>query len=207
MSDNYFLKMIEHLRTKEEILLYGNILQTTKEEKTGVIRFLNQEYEKELLEYPYESPIFNADASLWAALTVYISAQLILYRETKEADLVNILPPYSLEITPAAILSADLCLRFLPDMITQLKLIDSEDALIGLLENILHTWHYSGISYAAQVSDLELTNLPSNPCLHQLYANRILYYKKESLATHPIFKDTVMANLGIFAKDFWDNLK
>ena len=137
MITPYFLKMIRTLRQQEEIMLYGNILQVTDAEAREVVVFLEKEYEAEALNYPYSIPSFDDTAALWAAKTVYIAAQLILYRETKNEALPLILPDFTGDVTPAAILSCDLCLRFLPTMIVQLKAIDSEDELIQVLENLL----------------------------------------------------------------------
>lgn len=69
----------------------------------------------------------------------------MLYRKNEEQDIAILLPSFISPISPSAHLSADLVLRFLPDIIKQLKLIDPEDALIGILERQLVQWYYSGV--------------------------------------------------------------
>lgn len=207
MTDNFFLKMIRTLRHYEDVMLYGNILDIKETESIEVIEFLENEYQCEVLNYPYEVPAYNAEASLWAAKTVYTAAQLMLYRENKEADLPFLLPDFLGEFSASAILSSDLCLRFLPDMLTQLKFIDSEDPLIQILENKLRQFHYSGISYPLEIERLDFRNVGSNKCLQQLYINRIIENKKIQLADHPECKDMVFASLGFFAQEFWNELK
>ena len=145
MTKYYFLNTIQTLRKQEEAVLYEKLLPISEQEKKEAADFLYQEYQQEALEYPYQVPEFDVFAALWAADFLYTALQLVLHREQKEQDLVQLLPDFPNEITPSAILSADLCLRFLPDVIIQLKLIDSEDALIEILEKQLTLWHYSGI--------------------------------------------------------------
>ncbi|MBT1695893.1 hypothetical protein KK083_03320 [Fulvivirgaceae bacterium PWU4] len=202
-DNNYFDKMIRHLRQHEEVMLYGNLLNITAEEADDVVDFLKEEYEREALNHPYEVPLYNPVASRWAAQTVYISAQLMLFRENKPEDLGLLLPAFPFERDAAAMLSADLCLRFLPVMITHLKLIDSDDPLIALLETRLEQWHYSGVAYALEVSKLDFTPVVSDPCLHALYCNRIIQHKKLALARHPAFETSIRAFLGIYGTQLW----
>jgi hypothetical protein len=166
-----------------------------------VIQFLNTEYEKEKKEYPLLAPDFDADAAFWAAKTVYISAQLLLYRANKETDLPQLLPDFGQEQTAEAILSADLCLRFLPDIITHLQLIDPEDALLPLLQKIIHQWHYSGIAGELSTEHLDFEPVMHNPCLWHLYIDRVIAYQKKNLANLPILRDKIKASLGIYAKE------
>lgn len=203
---NFFLKMIQNLRQNEEIMLYGNLLNISEADSVEVTTFLENEFRQESFSYPYEIPPFDEKAALWSAKTVYNAAQLILYRENNEADLAMLLPKYPDNFTPAALLSADLCFRFLPNMLVQLKLIDPEDKLIEVLENLLHQGHYSGINYPLDFEKCDFTQIAKNKCLMQLYCNRIVDNKNLALAKHPIFKDWIQANLGIYAQEFWNDL-
>lgn len=195
------------LREQEEIVLYNNILQLDTTELPSIITFLKKEYTNEAKDFPYSAPIFNENAALWAAQTVYIAAQLMLYRASKPVELVELFPDFEGENTPAAILSADLYLRFLPDILIELKMIDSQDLLIEILEKILEKWHYSGVNYSLPMDKLNFDAVTSNLCVKQLYANRIITYKKIDLAKHPIFQPWIAANLGIFNNEFWKEFK
>lgn len=200
---NYFLRMIKHLRQQEEVMLYGNIVTVPATEEADVVSFLKAEYGNEVLEYPGTAPAFNSDAALWSAKVVYLSAQLLLYRNNKVTDLPQLLPVYGHVADSGAWLSADLCLRFLPDMLTQLKLIDSEDTLISLLEAYLQQWHYSGVGYSLAVDQLDFTLVQSDPCLFQMYCDRIFEHRKLELARHPVFGKSIAAQLGIYGTSFW----
>lgn len=195
--------MVRHLREREEIMLFRNILNIDEYDGAEATGYLQEEYRKESLEYPYSAPPFDPAAALWAAKTMNMAAQLLLYRENKPEDLESFFPAYEKEINGSAMLSADLCLRFLPGTVKEMKLIDSMDSIILLLERILIQWHYSGISYPLDPEKPDLQTVTNDPCLLQLYLNRILHYKNIKLALHPLFRERISANLGLFANDYW----
>lgn len=204
---NYFLQTIEHLRHYEEVLLYGNLLTVPEDHEKEVANYLAREYEQESLHYPFTAPAFDPAAALWAAKTLYIATQLLLYRENKEADLEDLLTAYTATLTPSAILSADLLLRFLPDVINHLKAIDPEDKLVEMLESHLHTWHYSGVGYALQTEMLDFTTIIANTCLLQLYTDRVLEKKERQLAIHPALVKHIQASLGLHAQVYWSDFQ
>lgn len=207
MTHNFFFDMIKTLRQQEEIILYQNILSTSEEEKEKVILFLEKEYQVESLEFPFISPEFHKEAALWAAETVYYASQFILFRENDAAKMEDYFPTFQFEITPASILSVDLCFRFVPDMLRQLSLIDSEDLLISILEKYLKIWHFSGINYSLELGEENWKIIFSNPCLQQLYLNRITTHKNIKLAKLPKINPLLKANFGLFEETFWPNFK
>ncbi|MDR6560789.1 MULTISPECIES: hypothetical protein [unclassified Arcicella] len=203
--DNYFLMMLRAIREQEEVILYNDILQVSEPEQHQAIAYLNQVYQQESLEYPYQSPPFDSSAGLWAAKTVYVASQLLLYRKNTQSDLLSLLPEFALPKTSAGVLSVDLTLRFLPDIITQLDILNPEDELIPILEKHLYTWHYSGVSYPLSVENLDFSIETSDPCLRQLYANRIIEYRRKPLEETTAFADIVGASLGNYRDFFWKN--
>ncbi|WP_207536450.1 hypothetical protein [Desertivirga arenae] len=198
-----YLKTITHLRVYEEIMLYGNFPAISEEDQAQVGTFLQCEYEDEQLDYPFEVPEFDEAAALWGARILYTAAQFLLYRQNSAQDLPNLFREFPGQITPGAILSADLSLRFLPDILIQLKVIDPEDALIEILENLLHDWHYSAISYSLNHEGLSFQNLEQSRCLMQLYLNRIVDKRNLKLAHHPFFAPRIGSDLGIYASQLW----
>jgi len=207
MTSYYFHDMIRTLRQHEEVVLYCHLLSAGQEECDLLTAFLQKEYEREAASWPYHAPPFDPGSALWAARTVYIAAQLILYREHKPADFVSLFPDHDGAYTPSAILSADLCLRFLPDMIVQLKMIDSEDELATALEKILLRWHYSGVRYPLETDGLPMEMITTDNCLLQLYANRVITHKKIKLAQLPALRETIAASLGMYGREFWNDFK
>jgi hypothetical protein len=207
VQSNLFLNMIQTLRQHEEVMLYGNILAISDEDALEVTAFLRTEYQTEISDHPFRTPAFDESAALWAATTVYISAQLMLYRENKGTDLDLLLPAFQKDRGASQILSADLCLRFLPDILLQLKLIDPDDILISILENILNDWHYSGINYPLKTENMNFTAISADACLQQLYVNRIIQSKNMTLAKLPPFEKQVATALGLYNTHFWNDFK
>lgn len=199
--------MIKHLRTNEEVMLYNNVLEIAENDSKEVIAFLENEYKNESFGYPHSCPAFNREAALWSAKTIYNAAQLMLYREHKEADLSLFLPGFNDDPAPSEILSADLCFRFLPDILIQLKFIDGEDKLITLLERHLTAWHFSGVNYQLNIERLNFEKIKSDLCLHQLYVDRIILNRKIQLAKHSAFINLIAAGLSIYAQELWKEFK
>src|SRR5215217_4409362 len=202
-NSNYFFDTISLLRSREEVLLFQSVPSVSDEDAGDVVLFLEAEYDNECLEYPNIPPFFDAAAAVWAAKTIYHAAQLILYRMHKEEALGSLLPAYQGAITPSAILSADLCLRFVKVLLTHIKRIDPEDAIIPHLEAHLVSWHYSGIGYQMPVEQLQWDTIHSNACLKQLYIDRIIQTKDKQLATLPMLKEEVLASMGHFINHYW----
>jgi hypothetical protein len=205
-SKTYFLNTIEHLRISEEIILYTNLPYISVEQENLTIAFLEKEYANESTHYPYTPPAFNALAALWGAKTIYYASQLILYRENKGKDLPILLPAYTDEQNASAILSADLCLRFLSQILDQIKVIDLDDLIIPLLEGHLQQWHYSAIGYNLNPEMLNFGPILENNSLKQLYINRIIENKSKTLAELTHLNEYVKASMGNYSSLFWKDL-
>lgn len=219
-SNTYFLDTIGHLRRHEEMLIYDRFTTITTKAEQAVGEFLQQEYERECLGFPGIAPNFEQGAAIWAARTVFIASQLLLSREKDAQDMVALLPDYKGAMTPGAILSADLCLRCLPDVIGKAKEISPDDPLIQLLEAILWKWHYSGIGHLSWPGEdrtpiegrtfigdkTHIDNWESiagNECLLQLYVDRAIDRQAIALAKEPILRSAIMAAMGDHSAYFW----
>lgn len=198
------LPMIQQLRKAEEVILYQRLLQVEPDDEQATLTFLQEEYALEQLEYPAGAPVFCPDAAIWAARTVYTAAQVYLYREHKESDLPLLFPDFSGNTDAAAMLSADLCLRFLPHILQATANTDPDDPMICILQNLLHTWHYSGINASPQtVAEPDLRAVFSNTCFTQLYINRIITRRRSDLAKIPLLAPYVKSTLGIYENELW----
>lgn len=201
-----FLDTIYHLRTIEQVILYDKVITISKKEETETILFLESEYEKEILEYPGTAPNFDGQAALWAAKTVYLAAQLLLNREHKISDLQVLLPDFKENPSDSEIISADLCLRFLPQIIAEMKRIDPEDLVIPILENQMAQFHYSAIGSDIEIEDINYAIIAENDCLLQLYIDRIVQRKAIKFAQSDFIKKQLEIGFGDYKKIFWTQL-
>lgn len=198
-----FLETLYHLRTVEHVILYNRFTAILYQEEQDVIAFLEGEYERESIDYPFVVPLFSPMAALWAAKTVYIAAQLFLFRENKATELQSLLPPYDGIIDVSAMLSADLCLRFLPSIKYALEAIDVNDPLIAIVEEFLKHFPYSGIGRDRVFAISDTATIINNDCLRQLYLDRITEKKAIKWAENPIINSAILANIGNHKNDFW----
>ncbi len=205
-ATDYFLQTLDTLRSREEVLLYANAIQIPQQELELAAAFLETEYDNECLGYPGQAPAFDAAAAVWAAKTVYTAAQLLLYRKDKEADIPTMLPAYEGAVTAGAILSADICLRFLPDVVQMARNIDADDVLVTILAAHLQQWHYSAIGHLSETEGLDFLVIIANPCLQQLYADRVIARKDKKLANLAEMAPLVKAALGNHQTYFWNEL-
>ncbi|NVK63019.1 MAG: hypothetical protein HWE22_00480 [Flavobacteriales bacterium] len=142
---SYFFDGIELLRMKGGIVMHSEIIQISEDEEEYVTRFLKQEYESEGVKFPGKLPPFDGEAALWGAKTVFVASQLLSLRDNSELDLPQLLPKYDGEMSVSAILSCDLCLRFLPKVIEKAEHLNTYNGIIQRLDSFLLTWSYSGI--------------------------------------------------------------
>lgn len=208
--EEYFFKMITHARTEGEVILYENIPDIHPDEVEKTLRFLEDEYNQEKCTYPLleQSPVFDGEAAIWAARIFYYSSQLLLFREQSNNEVRSLIQPYNKQITPSAILSADLILRFMPDLLSELKLIDDTDVLIDWLENILNTFHYSAVGYHLENEEpLNFDIVDQDMCLKQLYIDRVIDRNHLELSRLPALHDAIEAQLGIYQKELWNKFE
>lgn len=202
-----FIETLYHLRTIEQIILYNKTMKISEVESRDAVSFLESEFEREAMNYPFEVPKFNANAALWASKIVYFSAQLLLYRENKVNELNVFLPNFNAEIDASAILSADICLRFLPQIKDELKRMDSNDPILPILEQHLQQFHFSAIGFDLETENLDYQIIFSNDCLKQLFLDRVVARENYKLAEKPEINALLLANFGDYKKEFWNELK
>jgi len=207
LKPNNFLETIAYLRQEEHLVIHDAVLKTTNPEDEDVVLFLEQEYENESLNYPFTVPKFNKKAALWASKTIYYAALLLLHRKDTKKDLNTFFFEFEGTVDASAQLSADLCLRFLPKINSELKRIDGEDPLIIIIKTILNTWHYSAIDTESTPPNINFENFFTNDCLTQLYLNRIVADKVLKWAEIPFVNKLLHDRFGYYKNTFWNTLQ
>lgn len=205
-TETSFLDTIYHLRTIEQIILTDKINIISKTEENETASFLETEYEREILEYPGNASKFNKEAALWGAKTIYIAAQLLLHREHTISDLNVLLPDFTGTQDASAVLSADLCLRFIPQILEEIKKIDPDDLVIPILEKHLYQFHYSAIGFKIEIEKIDFNIIASNDCLQQLYIDRIVQRKAIKYSESDFVKKQLEIGFGAYKKIFWSQL-
>ena len=128
-----------------DMILHSSFVAASEDEDEFVIQLLQKEYGKFALHFPGTLPDFDPDAALFGAKTVFTAAQLLLLRDVPESGFEQYIPVYAGNMHLGAVLSSDLCLRFLPEIIDHAHHIDRHDDLVPHLEFLLNAWPYSSI--------------------------------------------------------------
>ncbi|WP_223601078.1 hypothetical protein [Chryseobacterium sp. GVT01B] len=202
-----FLDTIFLLRKEECITLFSSLQQISPQEEAEAGDYFETEFEKERLEFLSDQLTCNKETAVWAAKILYHSAQLYLIRENTEKNIENLIPVFKGSRNISSILSADLSLRFLPQVIVALNSVDPEDPLIAMLENILTQFHYSGIGYDLDLKNINWQEELKDTTYRKLYLERIVEKKDYKLAEIPFINKLITAEFGIHKDAFWRELK
>ena len=206
MPPTPLLTTIRHLLTTGHFTVHARPAPIPPTEVAALEEWLGEYYAAEARGYPARAPAFDAAAAGWAARVLYRAGQLLVYRARAGDELSEYFPPYALPHSPGAALSADLCLRFLPALLHELRDIDPDDELLPLLEQTLRQWPYSGLLAEPPTEDPDPARSQTDDCLSRLYVDRIIATKHTARAVDPAWRPLVRAALGNHAVTFWSEL-
>lgn len=164
---------ISNLLGKGEISVTQNLSDFTDRDQEEAANALRQMYEQDVLEMPHTAPEFAEKPALWAAIYLYRAIQCSLLRNLEEEKVRELLPIYSGEKNTAAIYSADLMLRYLPDLWNLAKGLAPDDILVVLLRETAQQFPFSSIGIEG-IEKLEIDEILNHSSLRQSYIDRIL---------------------------------
>lgn len=206
-TESLFLDTLFLLRKDECITIFTDLQEISKKEEEDAADYFESEFEKERLEFLSDQINCDSETAVWAAKVVYHSAQLYLIRKDTAKDLEKLIPQFKGKRDTSSILSADLSLRFLPQIISALQNADPEDPLIKMLENILTQFHYSGIGWDLDLEKINWEEELKDKTYRKLYLERIVEKKSYRLAEIPYINQLLMAEFGMYKDIFWKELK
>ncbi|WP_291913739.1 hypothetical protein [Chitinophaga sp. CB10] len=173
----------------------GGVLQETA-------HILQSYYYNDAQEMPGKAPAFHPDAALWSACYIYRAAQLSAIATPPAADVHRLLTPYPGNINAETIYSADLCLRYLPDLTGLSKGNAAEDILITQLRETAALWPFSSTGIK-----IPTTYIPDaiwqHPALLAAYADRIIVTRDSARLRHPKILPAVLKALGNYQEILW----
>ncbi len=116
---------------------------------------------------------FDARTACEAAELVRHASWALVSREERLDELKRHLRMTATPATPAQHLSADLMLRYLPQVLRRTRGLDATDPLIVILADVLRRWPLSGILSDVEEGPLVSTDFGGHPGLLLLYAERL----------------------------------
>lgn len=195
-------KFIQDLLEKGQVTVAGQLMSFSEQDIGQSVTILKGFYAEDRLEMPLEAPEFSPEAALWAVQYLYHAIQFVMLRDLGEEQVTKHLTAYSGNITPEAVYSADLMLRYLPDLLHLAKGLAPDDVLVTSLKNTLEQWPFSsvGLEGIAQVNcDVILTHAS----LKYAYMDRIIQQKDITRAAQAKVSELIEEALGGHAQNLW----
>jgi hypothetical protein len=202
-----FLDTLFLLRQEEYLTIFSNIHDISGREEEDVSDYFQTEFEKERLEFLSDTIVLDNETALWAAKVLYHGAQLYLIRENTATDLNRLIPAFKGNRDISALLSADLSLRFLPQIVSALQIADPEDPLVKMLESVLKQFHYSAIGFDFDLENIHWEEELEDKTYRKLYIERIVEKKAYKLAEIPYINRLLTGEFGMYKDLFWKELK
>lgn len=176
----------------------------TEEDIAASLVLLKELYEIDAATMPGNTPAFDEQAASWAAGYIFYACQLILLRDVD--DFAAYLHPFLDNRSAEAIYSADLTLRFLPDLFRLGSGLAPDDPLVANLRLTAIDWPYSSIG----LKNID-TGIPEvileHVCLRIAYIDRVIAYKDTGRLTGEAEKELLKEVMGDHQAQLWPGLE
>ena len=149
--------------------------------------------------WPGTAPAFNVNVAHQAADVLLLLCQSVVYRELDEGQVAAQLQQVGLhpDDSPSTHYSADMLLRFLPQIAERLQRTSSNDPVFALLRDIAKAWPLSAVGIAECVPEI-LPTAFGDPSLFRVYVDRIIAASDAARLSVPGVANAVEAALGPF---------
>ena len=157
---------------------------------------------------PHTSPALDLEAACWAAERIYRACQFLVFRELGESLIQAELGiPCPQPTNPDTVYSVDLTMRFLPDLLRMTRQRSAAYPLGLALRRLACDWPLSSVGMPAWQEDqpeqaattalADLKPILGDPCLRQLYADRIVERNDRTRLNDPRVREAVRACWGL----------
>ncbi|UOQ51203.1 hypothetical protein [Hymenobacter cellulosivorans] len=197
---------LQDLLTTGSITLTGRPTPFVPDDLLAATDLLQTYHAEDAQQMPHSAPAFDAPAALWAARLLYYTIQLTLVRELDEAVIAQALADFTADLTPEVLYSADLMLRYLPDLLRLAKGLAPGDALVARLQALARQWPLSFVSSEMPDPEAEARVLV-HPALRQEYVDRIIRAQDRRRAGQEHLRPLVQAALGGHAATLWPDFQ
>jgi hypothetical protein len=144
-------------------------------QQAGIV--LKKFYDNQIIEMPFSPPAFSTEAALWSATYFYHCIQFAMLRDLPPEKINETLLPYTGEITPETIFSADLTFRYLPDLLNVTKSLAPDDILVQHIKQIALQWPFSSVGMnltEENFENIKTEKILENSSLKYAYLDKII---------------------------------
>lgn len=193
---------LQDLFTEGKVLIAGQLTAFDNNDLVLCNDLLKEAYQQDILHMPATAPAYNADAALWAARYLYTALQLTVIRNLEAEKVAEQIEDFTGSLTPATIYSADLVLRYLPDVFLLAKGLSPADIMVKKLAAAALQWPFSSVG-------IPLTDRPDETIILQhsslqiAYIDRIIQRKDVKRMNNEAVQTYVQEALGNYAENLW----
>lgn len=195
---NHCRAFVEQLILDGHVRIPSEAVATREDIEDAVGWLLNAELtlQEHLPDVP---PAVNQAALSWAVSQFYRAAQLAVFRQLDTEEIVKSLGQ---DFVPegnasGAMYSVDLVFRFLPDLYRIVKGMKPDDPLLLKLQEWGTQWPLSSVGIPGLVV-MQIEPILADPCLAQMYADRIVEKKATDRLHDPRVQEHVRGMIGAY---------
>lgn len=191
--------MLEFVR---QLLWYGQVtLESaevyTADEIDSAVALCREIEQQQRTELPGAAPIIDEPALRWSLAMIYSACQLHVFRSLDESEIELRLA--SLAPSPdsaSAHYSVDVFLRFLPDLYSLVQNSMPDDPLSQAITHWANMWPLSSIGIPGV--EVDPTVILADPCLRQMYVDRILKHNDLSRLANEAVQQAMNESKGAY---------
>lgn len=198
-------QFILNLLEKGQVVLEGKLKDFSQKELEEASSVLKVYYDHDKMKMPYQAPEFEPGIAIWGATFLYHTMQLSLLRDEDEATVRQYLKVSTATQTPSVIYSADLMLRYLPQLLRMTKGLAPNDILVKCLMETATQWPFSSIGIALTETP-HLDPILEHPSLRGAYIDRIIQSKDQKNIYNEKITNLINEALGDHQSTFWPEL-
>jgi hypothetical protein len=188
------------------VTLAGQLVPFEMADLVAADALLRRTHAQDALALAHQAPAFAPAAAIWAAQLLHRTMQLALLRDLDETVVQTQLADFAAPIDAAATYSADLTLRYLPDLLTLARDLAPGDALVLRLRELARQWPLSFVGTEPAPLDAPAEVL-AHPALRAAYLDRIIAARDRVRASQPGVRELVLAALGKHSAVFWPDFQ
>ena len=167
------------------------------EDTIAIEGMLKQTEARWRMSLPSAVPAFQADIARWAAEQLYHAAQCLVHRETEETTIQHLLKPRVPQSDkPGDHYSADMCLRFMKDVLRLSNAASETDPLNQQILEFMKNWPLSAVG-------MDVTTSPScvleHDSLRLMYLNRVIACNDRNALSDPETANAIQQLAGLHA--------
>jgi MoxR-vWA-beta-propeller ternary system domain bpX4 len=165
---------------------------------SDVDKVLQETADQLATELAYNPPPFVSSAATWGARILYCSCQFLAYGQPDLPFLQSVLcEKYPQTPSPAVCWSVDISLRFLPDLIRLARGLSHDHPFVTSLLTVARQWPLSSVG-VRDIGPVDVQAFWGNPCLQQLYVDRLIERQDDQRLMDPTVRQAVRAAVGIY---------